>query len=155
FLAGAVTAIGALGVILGLAFGGSAIYMMSLIFCAPPVVNILLTMWMSKIHRVASPLFYAGLILVIVGAGTVIIFSPAAEGVRKIDFLPLLKVLAFVAITAICWGAYGPLLHKGQMQMQGSRMRPFICVGLAYVVVAVALPFVLRAILGDQGYLTL
>jgi hypothetical protein len=155
FLAGAVTAIGALGVILGLAYGGSAIYMMPLIFGGAPVVNTLLTMWMSKIHREASPLFYAGLILVIAGAAAVLIFSPAAQGVRKIDFLPLLKVIGFVVITAICWGAYGPLLHKGQMQMHGSRMRPFICVGLAYVVVAVALPFVLRAIMGDHGYLTL
>ena len=41
-----------------------------------------------------------------------------------------------MALTALCWGCYGPLLHIGQMKMHGSRMRPFICVGLAYVVIA-------------------
>ncbi len=38
--------------------------------------------------------------------------------------------------------------------MQGSRMRPFICVGLAYVVIAVAVPVLLRATIGDKGFLT-
>ncbi len=154
FLAGAVTAVGALGVILAMTSGGSPIYVMPLIFGGAPVVNTLLTMLMSKTHREASPWFYAGLILVIAGAAAVLIFSPAASGVRKIDFLPLLKVLCFVALTAICWGAYGPLLHKGQVQMHGSRMRPFICVGMAYVVVAVIMPILLRATMGDHGYLT-
>src|SRR5262249_14875992 len=56
--------------------------------------------------------------------------------------------------TAICWGCYGPLLHKGQMQMHGSRMRPFICVGLAYGLIAVVLPLILRATMGDKGFLT-
>src|SRR6185503_13325892 len=46
---------------------------------------------------------------------------------------------------------YGPVLHKGQSYMQGSRLRPFMCVGLAYFVVAVILPFLLRTMIEDHG----
>jgi hypothetical protein len=154
FMAGAVTAIGALGVIMALAGGGSAIYVMPLIFGGAPVVNTIVSMYLTKTFREAGPLFYAGLILVIAGAAAVLIWSPAAQSVKKIEFVDLLKVLAFVAVTAVCWGSYGPLLHKGQMAMHGSRMRPFICVGMAYVVIAVAVPLVLRATIGDKGFLT-
>jgi drug/metabolite transporter (DMT)-like permease len=43
-------------------------------------------------------------------------------------------MIASVALTALCWGAYGPVLHKGQAKMGGSRLRPFLFVGLAYFV---------------------
>lgn len=52
-------------------------------------------------------------------------------------------IAAFIAMTALCWGAYGPVLHKGQALMGGSRLRPFLCVGLAYFVIAVIAPFFL------------
>jgi len=29
-----------------------------------------------------------------------------------------------IGMTALCWGAYGPVLHSGQAKMQGSRLRP-------------------------------
>ena len=123
------------------------------------MVNTIVAMWMSKSVRAAGPLFYAGLILVIVGAVAVLVFSPvarptAAQAAPEFSFFDWLKVMGFVALTAICWGCYGPLLHKGQTAMQGSRMRPFICVGLAYVVIAVALPELLRLTVGDKGFLT-
>lgn len=50
----------------------------------------------------------------------------------------------FILMTALCWGAYGPVLHKGQQVMGGSRMRPFLCVGLAYFVVAVIFPLAIQ-----------
>jgi hypothetical protein len=127
-------------------------------------------------------LFYAGLILVICGATTVLVFNPAAKpagkpaasdvakvsetkaapNVEKSEVKPaeteqhrnLFAVLAFVALTALCWGGYGPLLHKGQMAMQGSRLRPFLCVGLAYFVVAVLGPLLLRFLGHDHGEVT-
>ncbi len=55
---------------------------------------------------------------------------------------PLLIALS-IAATALCWGAYGPVLHKGQARMEGSRLRPFLCVGLAYFAIAVVLPWFL------------
>ena len=159
FLAGVVTAVGALGVILALVNGGSPIYVMPLVFGGAPVVNTIVAMWMSKSVRDAGPLFFAGLILVIVGAVAVLVFNPVvrpttAHAAPEFGFLDWLKVISFVVLTAVCWGCYGPLLHKGQSAMQGSRMRPFICVGLAYVVIAVALPELLRLTVGDKGYLT-
>ena len=154
FLSGVVTAVGALGVILAMTSGGSPIYVMPLIFGGAPVVNTIASMLMAKSFKEAGPVFYAGLILVILGAVGVLVWSPAAKNAQDISARDFFKVLSFVTLTAVCWGCYGPLLHKGQMQMQGSRMRPFICVGMAYVVVAVALPLVLRATMGDHGYLT-
>ena len=65
-----------------------------------------------------------------------------------------MKVLGFVALAALCWGCYGPLLHIGQMKMHGSRMRPFICVGLAYMVIAVIAPLVFWTALGADGELS-
>jgi hypothetical protein len=154
FLAGVVTAVGALGVILALTNKGSPIYVMPLIFGGAPVVNTILAMLMSKSHRDVGPMFYAGLILVIAGAAAVLIFNPAGKAVTNITFVGLLTVLSFVALTALCWGSYGPLLHRGQVLMHNSRMRPFICVGLAYCVVAVLVPVLLRSTLGDHGTLT-
>lgn len=54
----------------------------------------------------------------------------------------VLRTLCIIA-TALCWGAYGPVLHKGQTLMNGSRLRPFICVGLAYFAIAVVIPFLI------------
>lgn len=56
-----------------------------------------------------------------------------------------------IALTALCWGAYGPVLHKGQAKMKGSRLRPFLCVGLAYFVIAVVAPLMLLGTLDDPG----
>ncbi len=63
----------------------------------------------------------------------------------------LMSVLAFVAVTFFCWGAYGPLLHEGQEAMDHSRWRPFICVGVAYFLIAVCLPLLLRNRVQDAG----
>lgn len=55
----------------------------------------------------------------------------------------VLKIVLSIIMAAFCWGAYGPMLHQGQMRMGGSRLRPFICVGLAYFIIAVAVPLYL------------
>jgi hypothetical protein len=59
-----------------------------------------------------------------------------------------------IAMTALCWGVYGPLLHKGQMLMQGSRLRPLVCVGVAYFVIAVVLPTVKLLIQSEESSFT-
>lgn len=56
----------------------------------------------------------------------------------------------FILMTACCWGSYGPVLHKGQVTMGGSRLRPFLCVGLAYFAVAVLLPIILMPIFAPE-----
>jgi len=75
--AGAAGALGALGIVLAFAFQGKPVYVMPLVFGTAPVVNTFVTMYMGKTYKQAGPVFFAGLILVIVGAVTVLMSSPA------------------------------------------------------------------------------
>jgi hypothetical protein len=196
-LAGACGALGALGVILALAAGGRPIYVMPLVFGGAPVVNTLLSAFLNRAFGQLKAAFLAGLLLVITGAVTVLLFKPqppahaghapvavteagdaqagdspphdtaggaageaaggggaaggkAASGLEK-RAERFIEVLLAVAMTVLCWGAYGPVLHKGQMAMQGSRLRPLLCIGLAYFLIAVLVPLGLLGPLGDSG----
>ncbi len=60
----------------------------------------------------------------------------------------VLLSLPGVALTVFCWGAYGSVLHKGQHDLGGNRLKPLICVGLAYFVIAIIVPTVLLAMQG-------
>ncbi|UUO07919.1 hypothetical protein M4951_06285 [Blastopirellula sp. J2-11] len=66
------------------------------------------------------------------------------ESLEKLIFM-----LCGVALTAVCWGSYGAVLHEGQARLGGS-FKPLICVGFAYFVVAILIP---GAILASQGKL--
>ncbi len=59
--------------------------------------------------------------------------------------------LASVAVVILCWGAYGPTLHKGQAAMHQSRLRPLVCVGLAYFAIAVIVPNLLLGITAEAS----
>lgn len=223
FAAGAIGAVGALGIILALKFGGDPIYVMPLVFGCAPVVNTMVTMLMTGNMKQASWPFYLGIVIVAIGAAGVLVHKPSkpkanaavpavrtqavsnepvattlvadwsttaqdegsappadanaagssqvAEGgdsqasaatmpataavvaTDKDDkftdddrgaFASMVLRGVFILMTALCWGAYGPVLHKGQQVMGGSRMRPFLCVGLAYFVVAVIFPLAIQ-----------
>ena len=60
-------------------------------------------------------------------------------------------IIASVLVTAFCWGVYGPVLHWGQQAMDGSRLRSFLCVGMAYFVIAVVAPIVLLNVAPEKG----
>jgi hypothetical protein len=47
--------------------------------------------------------------------------------------------LLFVFGAVISWGMYGPILHKGQVQL-ASPMRALLCVGFAYFLIGVLVP---------------
>ncbi len=250
FAAGAIGAVGALGIILAFKFNGSPIFVMPLVFGCAPVMNTIVTMLMNRTVRNASFVFYLGIAIVAIGAVGVLTFkpraaAPAAHGEKvgaqasmttspatephmtshsgKIAAAPpaltsvarltggALEVngpeqdpepetsaagsyikedsanssqeksdssasaaqstdtahsstadekgtssggakspkgpnvwnLMCVLLTAVCWGAYGPVLHLGQSKMNGSRLRPFLCVGLAYFAIAVVIPYFL------------
>ena len=51
----------------------------------------------------------------------------------------------------LSWGVYGPMLKQGQTEMHGA-WRPFMCVGLAYFVIAVVVPLVLLQLFGEKGH---
>lgn len=55
----------------------------------------------------------------------------------------------FAAGAALSWGLYGPVLHKGQVQL-GNPLRALLCVGVAYFLVGVLIPV---AALGGSGQL--
>lgn len=148
--AGTVGALGALGVILAVAFKGMPIYVMPIVFGSAPVVNTLVTSWLNKSFSQIKPLFIFGLILVALGAVGVLYNkpkAPAREVIAKTESVASdnnkadpLAIGASICLAVVCWGAYGPFLHLGQMKMGGSRLRPFCCVGIAYFIIAVAVP---------------
>lgn len=226
FYAGAIGALGALGIILAFKFRGAPVYVMPLVFGCAPVVNTFVTMFMTNTFHEATRKFYVAIIVVAIGAAGVMAFKPAStkkskpitledgrtvvpivdeesgeklmrvkktvsvvvkdedgnpekdeEGKLKtedqtldyvheidsVDGRPLYKeyksrtapnlllVALSIALTASCWGSYGPVLHRGQMKMGGSKMRPFICVGLAYFAIAVIVPMVLLPFFPEKG----
>jgi hypothetical protein len=172
-LAGVAGALGALGVILALGFGGKPIYVMPLVFGGAPVVNTLLTAFMNRAFGQLKAPFLAGLLLVVTGAVTVLVFKPqatphaapapaavaadaeqpAAEPAktpqRKAE--RFVEILLATCMTLFCWGAYGPVLHRGQAAMGGSRLRPLLCIGIAYFLIAVLVPLALLRPMGDTG----
>jgi hypothetical protein len=174
FMAGTAGAFGALGITLAFKFGGRPVFVMPLVFGLAPVMSTLVAMWMTKTFRQASPVFIAGVIIVAIGAAGVMYSrpmppattpvagsmsaAPAADGVLDQADHPARSLLVrftlvplFIALTACCWGSYGPVLHKGQMKMAGSRLRPFLCVGLAYFVIAVLAPLTLMRLFVEPG----
>jgi hypothetical protein len=57
--------------------------------------------------------------------------------------------ILFVFGAILSWGAYGPILHKGQIQL-GNPLRALLCVGVAYFLVGVLVPVIM---LSSQGQL--
>ena len=57
--------------------------------------------------------------------------------------------IIFVLGAVLSWGIYGPMLHKGQLQL-GNPLRALLCVGVAYFLVGVLVPVV---VLSAQGQL--
>ncbi len=170
FLAGVIGAVGALGIILAFMFGGSPVFIMPLVFGFAPVINTLVSMLMTRTIHQASLIFYLGVLVVAIGAAGVMFFKPVPETTSRMpqptasqtsspkdaSIAPDSRaagdqhfgwMVASVVLTALCWGSYGPVLHKGQTRMGGSRLRPLLFVGLAYFAIAVAVPLLLRGVL--------
>jgi hypothetical protein len=56
----------------------------------------------------------------------------------------------FAVCTAFFWGTYGPLLLKGHTLMGSGRLRPFICVGIAYLIIAIVGPILVMYLTGME-----
>jgi hypothetical protein len=129
---------------------------MPLVFGGAPVVNTFLTMFMARSFKEAGPVFFAGIILVIAGAATVLLFKPATALTAGAAPAPLsafeFGCVAFsVFATALAWGVYGPVLHKGQAAMGNSKLRPLICVGVSYFLIAVLVPLAVISASPEPG----
>jgi hypothetical protein len=162
---GTLGAIGALGIIMAFNFGGRPVYVAPLVFGGAPVVNAFLTIYLARRMREIGPLFLTGLTMVLLGSVTVLWSAPKpARAAAKADieasaapsaepaavagnkFTRFVLQMLSVATTVVAWGSYGVTLHKGQAAMGNSRMRPFLCVGLAYFAIAVVIPFLILAV---------
>ena len=62
--------------------------------------------------------------------------------------------LPYVVLTVLSWGTYIPTLHKGQAGLAGSGVHAFLMVGVAYVLVAIAVPGVMIARAGSWHVFT-
>lgn len=61
-----------------------------------------------------------------------------------------MRWILFVLGAVLSWGAYGVLLHQGQVQL-GNPLKALLCVGVAYFLIGVLVPV---AGLGAQGELS-
>lgn len=155
---GALGAIGALGIVLAFTFGGAPLYVMPLVFGGAPVVNAFLTIYMARQMKEIGPLFMAGLVMVILGAVTVLVTGPhaptasaAVSAAATGGIGSWISRLLAIALAVVSWGAYGPVLHKGQAAMHHSRLRPLLCVGLAYFAIAVVIPYFFLGEMGENS----
>ena len=69
--------------------------------------------------------------------------------------------LAFVILTMLCWGMYGTALHVGAINLKEpggdpntARLKAFLLVGLAYLVVAVIIPIIMLLAKGESLAMT-
>jgi len=160
-IAGAVGALGALGVILAFSFQAKPLYVMPLVFGGAPVINTLVTMAMGKNFERIRPLFLVGIAMAALGGAGVLFFKPgearlpvadaAHQAVTASADLNYPMIVFSIVMAVVSWGSYGPVLHKGQMKMGGSRLRPFLCVGIAYFFIAVAIPLAVIPVLSSAG----
>lgn len=153
---GALGALGAFGIILAFKYGGRPIYVMPLVFGGAPVINAFLTIYLAGRIKEIGPMFLAGLIMVAMGAVIVLLSAPSPPASAAAEpwsfWIP--RALA-IALAIASWGAYGPVLHKGQAAMHHSRLRPLLCVGIAYFLIAVITPYFFLGELGeDSTYLS-
>jgi hypothetical protein len=58
--------------------------------------------------------------------------------------------LVFVAGAVLSWGAYGVLLHRGQVLL-GNPLKALLCVGVAYFLIGVLVPVGALAAQGQLG----
>jgi hypothetical protein len=150
---GALGAIGALGIVLAFTFGGAPAYVMPLVFGGAPVINAFLTIYWAGRMKEIGPVFLAGLIMVILGAVTVLVTGPHAPTAASgpTGMAAWAAILLSIALAIVSWGAYGPVLHRGQAAMHHSRLRPLICVGVAYFVIAVVAPYFFLGEMGENS----
>jgi hypothetical protein len=149
---GALGALGALGILLSVKFGGRPIYVMPLVFGGAPVVNAFLTIYLAGRMKEIGPIFLAGLFMVAVGAVTVLLSAPSSPPSSEAASVGywIARILS-ITLSIVSWGAYGPVLHKGQAYMNHSRLRPLLCVGIAYFLIAVIVPYFFLGELGEAS----
>jgi drug/metabolite transporter (DMT)-like permease len=158
-LAGVAGALGALGVILAtVEFKGPRIFVAPLIFALAPVIN---TVFSLLWHPDRGPLafglpqerphwtLYLGILLAAIGAGMVLFSKEYPEWLKASAAQPATTDsrwwILFVAMAGLCWGTYVPLIAQGGKELKNS-YASFLCVGVAYFLLAVLIPVVIMSV---------
>lgn len=76
-IAGILGAVGALGIVFAMKFGGKPLFVAPLVFAGAPIVNTFVSMLWSKPAKSPDLWFYVGIALAGVGAAMVLRFKPA------------------------------------------------------------------------------
>jgi hypothetical protein len=74
--AGMLGALGALGIIYAFHNGGTPLYVMPLVFCGAPIVNVIVSMLQHPPKSAPSPLLFLGFVLAASGAYLILRFKP-------------------------------------------------------------------------------
>ena len=75
-IGGALGAIGAVCIIWAFKMGGSPAYVMPLVFGGAPVINVFVSMAMHPPRQSPNPLLWVGMLMVALGAATVLYYKP-------------------------------------------------------------------------------
>jgi hypothetical protein len=140
--AGTAGAVGDLCVIFAATAAKGPLVVAPLVFAGAPIINTIMTMTVyHPVRKMPDWRFFMGLLLAVVGAACVLIFSKLKPGqpLSELNNYINLTALIFVAGAAISWGNYVPLVHEAAMKLQ-SNLRAFLFVGVAYFLVAVLVP---------------
>jgi drug/metabolite transporter (DMT)-like permease len=150
-LAGVAGALGALCVVLAVfEFNGPRIFVAPVIFALAPVINTLVSLfWHPDAGALAFGLprerphwtLYVGIVCAGTGAGLALLAKELTEAVhaKPPEAAANPVYLAFVILAGLCWGTYVPLIAQGGKQLKSS-YASFLCVGVAYFVIAVLFP---------------
>ena len=76
-LAGVLGAIGALGIVFAMKYGGKPIFVAPIVFAGAPFINTLVSMAWDKPAKPPAIPFYLGIVLLAAGAVLVLIYKPA------------------------------------------------------------------------------
>ena len=154
-LAGIAGAFGAFGVLLAFGAHGIPSVVMAIVFAGAPIVNAFVSLSQHPPAGGWSGIkvqFWSGIGLAALGGCLVTLFKPAlphaAHG-PQVD--PGSTWLVYSLLTVLAWGVYGVLLHTGQLKMHdpaNGRYKAFLFVGLAYLLVAVIVPFLILVLAG-------
>jgi drug/metabolite transporter (DMT)-like permease len=154
-LAGIAGALGALCVILAaVQFKGQRMFVAPVIFSTAPVINTVFSLFwhpdkgpfsFGLPHEKPHWTLYLGILLAALGAGLVLFSKEYAEWVEKAPSASQdagYVWIVFVVLAGLCWGTYVPLIAQGGKELKNS-YASFLCVGVAYFLLAVLIPVVL------------
>ncbi|MGF1580173.1 MAG: hypothetical protein ACFCD0_12490 [Gemmataceae bacterium] len=137
FAAGSLGAFGAFSLTMAMVQGGKDYphVVMAMVFGTAVTVAALIRLVLFQAYKHAKPMLWVGFAGVAACAALVAIFTPAAEGAHSggeesTKLLPFL----FALLVGLFWGSYGDTLAKARPKTDPNPFKPYLMIGLAYLV---------------------